>query len=366
MCTSTTYSLSGPVMKAVSSHNFNDHMNSFHRTIKFTSDYSHQQAHFLDVTIQKAENGILSTDLFTKPTDTHQYIHASSCHPRHCKTGIAYSQALRLRRICSNESRFSYHAQNLKKHLVTRGHSSTKVQQAIKKVHSLPRATVLQEKPRNQDPTPKIPLVTTFHPNLPPLRHITNTNHHILHTSDRLRRAVPDIPILAYRRPRNLRDMLVRATIPPVTDDSLPTQHGTSKCESTSRCVVCREHIKEGDSFTSHTTHATYKTKGHITCTTSNVIYLLSCRVCGVQYVGETKNSLKKRFYGHRSTVNTNKPPVGHHFNLPNHTMSDMILQGIESLGSRSEVVRLSREKLWMKRLLTIQPHGLNIQEGND
>jgi hypothetical protein len=77
---------------------------------------------------------------------------------------------------------------------------------------------------------------------------------------------------------------------------------------------------------------------------------------------------LKKRFYGHRSTVNTKRldTPVGHHFNLPNHTISDMILQGIESLGSRSDTVRASREKIWMKRLGTTQPLGLNIQEGND
>ena len=77
---------------------------------------------------------------------------------------------------------------------------------------------------------------------------------------------------------------------------------------------------------------------------------------------------LKKRFYGHRSTVNTKKldTPVGHHFNLPNHSISDMILQGIESLGHRKDSVRLSREKVWMKRLRTVEPHGLNIQQGND
>ena len=58
--------------------------------------------------------------------------------------------------------------------------------------------------------------------------------------------------------------------------------------------------------------------------------------------------------------------PVGHHFSLPNHSISDMILQGIEALGNHRETVRLSREKLWIRRLQTIQPHGLNIQEGND
>ena len=57
---------------------------------------------------------------------------------------------------------------------------------------------------------------------------------------------------------------------------------------------------------------------------------------------------------------------VGQHFNLPNHSITDMILQGIESLGTRPDTVRASREKMWMRCLRTIQPHGLNIQEGNN
>ena len=114
-----------------------DHMNSFHSTIKFTSEYSTTETHFLDVIIRKEENG-LTTDLFVKPTDKHQYLHSTSCHPRHCKTSIAYSQALRLRRICSNDSDFLRHSQVLNTHLVSRGHSSWAVHQAIKKVKSMP------------------------------------------------------------------------------------------------------------------------------------------------------------------------------------------------------------------------------------
>ena len=67
---------------------FIDHMNSFHRTIKFTSEYSTTETHFLDVVIRKEENGLKTTDLFVKPTDKHQYLHSTSCHPRHCKTSI--------------------------------------------------------------------------------------------------------------------------------------------------------------------------------------------------------------------------------------------------------------------------------------
>ncbi|XP_041461177.1 uncharacterized protein LOC121412433 [Lytechinus variegatus] len=57
-------------------HTFIDHINSFHRTIKFTSEFSQQETHFLDVTVQKKPNGITTT-LYTKPTDTHQYLHSS-------------------------------------------------------------------------------------------------------------------------------------------------------------------------------------------------------------------------------------------------------------------------------------------------
>ncbi|XP_041461655.1 uncharacterized protein LOC121412959 [Lytechinus variegatus] len=150
------------------------------------------ETHFLDVTVQKKPNGITTT-LYTKPTDTHQYLHSSSCHPRHCKTGIAYSQALRLRRICSEDPDFSFHTRNLQKHLCARGHGARAVQLAINKVRSLPRSEVLKPK-SNKKTTDRIPLVTTFHPNLPPLRKILCDNHHILHTSDRLQQAVPDTP----------------------------------------------------------------------------------------------------------------------------------------------------------------------------
>ena len=43
----------------------------------------------------------ISTDVYCKPTDTHQYLLSDSCHPKHCKEAIAYSQALCIRRICS-------------------------------------------------------------------------------------------------------------------------------------------------------------------------------------------------------------------------------------------------------------------------
>ena len=80
-------------------------LNCYHPTIKFTVEYSRAKINFLDVTVMKNGNQ-LATDLYIKPTDTHQYLHASSCHVSHCKKSIPFSQALRLNRICSENAIF--------------------------------------------------------------------------------------------------------------------------------------------------------------------------------------------------------------------------------------------------------------------
>ena len=118
-----------------------------------------------------------------------------------------------------------------------------------------------------------LPLVATCHPSLPPIRQITSVNHHILRS-----------PMIAFRRPSSLRNLLVRAEVPPTNDSSIPPiQHGIFRC--TSRCVTCQEHILKSDSSKSHSTGAHHKIRGHITCINSNIIYLISCRICGIQSV---------------------------------------------------------------------------------
>ena len=55
-----------------------------HPTIKFTADWSKTSINFLDVTVSITK-GIIETDLYVKPTDSHQYLLTSSCHPFYCK-----------------------------------------------------------------------------------------------------------------------------------------------------------------------------------------------------------------------------------------------------------------------------------------
>ena len=84
---------------------FIEYLNDKHPTIKFTAEWSQTSINFLDVSVSLTD-GKITTDLYVKATDSHQYLHSSSCHPYHCKKGIPYSQALCLNRICSDPVSF--------------------------------------------------------------------------------------------------------------------------------------------------------------------------------------------------------------------------------------------------------------------
>jgi hypothetical protein len=82
--------------------NFLSRANNLHPSIKFTHEMSNTTISFLDTSSSLSE-GVLSTHLYSKPTDTNQYLLPSNCHPPHVTKSIPYSQALRIRSICCTE-----------------------------------------------------------------------------------------------------------------------------------------------------------------------------------------------------------------------------------------------------------------------
>ena len=98
-------------------------LNSTHPSIKFTHEYSislHQTVPFLDVQVHLINNHI-ETDLHTKPTDKHQYLLKTSCHPNHTKKAILFSLFLRIRRIYSTASVFDQRSRELIEYLIKCG-----------------------------------------------------------------------------------------------------------------------------------------------------------------------------------------------------------------------------------------------------
>ena len=69
---------------------FLNHCNSLNPSVQFEQTVYNTNIPFLDVNII-FENSQLTTDLYSKPTDKHQYLYYRSCHPKHMKTSLPHS-----------------------------------------------------------------------------------------------------------------------------------------------------------------------------------------------------------------------------------------------------------------------------------
>ena len=140
--------------------NFINYLNSVASSIKFTYEISAHSVNFLDTTVLKDNQGNIITDVYQKPTDTHPYLHWTSAHPPHLKRSIPYSQALRLRRICSSTDTLKKRILEYSDFFVACGYAQRKVLHEMQKVLTLTQEECLQTKER--EPTDRILLVTTF------------------------------------------------------------------------------------------------------------------------------------------------------------------------------------------------------------
>ena len=96
------------------------------------------------------------------------------------------------------------------------------------------------------------------------------------------------------------------------------------------------------------------------------MIYLISCKKCGTQYVGETSQALRSRFNNHRNRL---KRLCGlylyQHFNSDDHALEDITIMTIEEVVVQPDDIslackRLKREEFWYWELCTVYPYGLN------
>jgi len=102
-------------------------LNSRHSSIQFTMNNSSTTISFLDLQIHM-KDGFLCSDLFQKPTDSHSYLHFSSCHPLHCRVNIPFGQFLRLRRVCSSQATCDKRCKELFRYFRSRGYPTKTIQ----------------------------------------------------------------------------------------------------------------------------------------------------------------------------------------------------------------------------------------------
>ena len=113
-------------------------------------DYSDSTINLLDFSVTKNSTK-LSTDLFTKDTDFHQYLHATSCHLYSCRKSIPYGQAIRIKRICSNPEQLKLRLEDLSNWLVNRGYKQEIVSQQIHRVDAKDHEILLIKHPKQNN-----------------------------------------------------------------------------------------------------------------------------------------------------------------------------------------------------------------------
>lgn len=93
---------------------------------------------FLDTRVYIRDSHLVA-DVHMKDTDTHHYLHATSCHPLHCKTAIPFGQALRLKWICSSEESFDKRTKELVGHLSVSGYGKKIIEEDIRRAANIKR-----------------------------------------------------------------------------------------------------------------------------------------------------------------------------------------------------------------------------------
>jgi hypothetical protein len=279
-------------------HTFIEDFNQVHPSIKFTHSIASDKIPFLDVSVIISGTQ-LSTTLYKKPTDNPSYLHYYSEHPKFMKHSIPYSLAIRCRRLCSDIGDTKNNLQTLKDKFVSMSYPRKIVDDAIDKALQKPRDELHEDQPADYRQTEhtehnKTRLITTYHHNNPPLNRILQRHYNILCQSTRLATLFPSPPQVVYRRPQNLRDRLIHAKV------NVPQQtyHGSGPCGKP--CHVCPL-MRPVNRVKSSKSDFVFDIRGNYTCSSKNVVYLLECGLCRMQYIGETTQEFRNRVSGHKS-----------------------------------------------------------------
>ena len=169
-----------------------------------------------------------------------------------------------------------------------RGYNDKVIESGFSKASEINRNDLLEYKEKKINK----PLVLTYHPSLEKFSSIIRHHWKEIEKSETLAKLFPETPVVAFRRPKSIKDTLVRAAV------SRPSStFGQCKPCGDKRCK-CYLQLQHAQAFHSKTTGKEYKHFYNVNSKTPNAVYLLDC---GSQYVGESVQTFNKRMNEHRS-----------------------------------------------------------------
>ena len=198
-----------------------------------------------------------------------------------------------------------------------------------------------------------------YDPRLPSAVNIFGKHYRTMVNSDpRLKEVFPSPPLIAYRRPPNIRDKLIRSKMPtPGTRRPKRKLNGMKKCLNCNNCP----YVKEGKLVKAFASDAVVEINAPLTCADFGCVYVISCLKCRIQYIGKTDRQIKVRISEHRGTIVNDKldKAVGEHFNSKAHKLSDLSFTILEKV-FKTDPEYLKRKEEHYIRLFNTQYKGLN------
>ena len=246
---------------------------------------------------------------------------------------------------------------------IQRGYDKGQLDQAMAKVNSLERSTLLTKTPRTQQP-PKTFFSSQYGHLGYDIRRAISRNWSILQSDPALATVFSEPPSFAFRRAPTLRDSLVRSHLPPPLKPTwLPRPSGTFRCGSCKQC----DNIDKSNTFADATGNKTLHCKSYANCNTTYVVYRLEC-VCGCFYIGRTKRRLRDRLAEHKYAIKTQNPnyPMAVHCKSPGHSnpnsLRAMVVEVVQSHARGGDRLKrlLQRETFWIDKLRATSAPGLN------
>ena len=148
--------------------------------------------------------------------------------PPHCKKGIIYSQALRYRRLITNDKELDKHLNNLKENLIKRGYDLTLIENTFARLSNLNQHDLLFPDHTNEHgPNPNtdhiadnqnkvIPFIVPYDPEITEIGSILRCHWHLIRDNPALQQVWNNsTPILSLQRRPNLKDKLVKTKLSP-------------------------------------------------------------------------------------------------------------------------------------------------------
>lgn len=152
--------------------------------------------------------------------------------------------------------------------------------------------------------------------------------------------------ISAFRRDKNLKDLLVTAKVPSLVHTKLKIKDDI---------------IGRNKWIYNHHSNKIFRAQSNTDKNTRNCVYLLQCNKCCKQYVGETGNTITIRLYQYKYNIRQKQNltvPVIKHF--VKHGWPSLRVIIIESNPQWTAEQRKKSERQWIRDLGTLQPRGLN------